>query len=92
MRLKEIITHPLTYGSFGVTAILQLMGIVPIWDFVASTSSYWFPALATTGATILPELGYQEVGTTVLLTSAIVFVLVQLDKFADKTIKYLKER
>jgi len=92
MRLKEIITHPVTAGSFGVTAILQLSGLLPIWDFVASTSSYWFPALATTGATILPELGYQEIGTTLLLASAVVFVLVQLDKFADKAIEYMREK
>jgi len=92
MNSKEIIKHPATAASVVVTATLQFSGIVPIWDFVASTSGYWFPALATTGATILPELGYESIGTTVLLASALVFVAVQVDKFADRALRFIRDK
>jgi len=92
MNSKEIIKHPATAASVVVTALLQFSGVVPIWDFVASTSGYWFPALATTGATILPNIGYESLGTSLLLGSALVFVAVQIDKFADRAIQFIREK
>jgi len=94
MDWKELLYHPLT----AIAAVLSVIGslgvglIEPAWSLLSSTSGLWFPAIATTASTIMPELGYEAWGTRVLLTSAIVFVAVQLDKLIDRVQNWRKNR
>lgn len=93
-RLKEAITHPLTAGAVVLSAIAQLgFGFIdPLWGLIASTSSLWFPAVATTASTILPELGYEAISTPILVASAVLFVAVQLDRLVDRVQQWISKR
>ena len=93
-RLKNIILHPLTAVAFVVSAIGQLSigWIEPVWALISATSGYWFPAIATTATTLLPELGYGDLGTNLLIAAAIVFVAVQLDRLVDRVQTFLDNR
>jgi len=94
MEAKELLTSPLTLLAVGVSALGSVgFGLVdPAWGLLSATAGMWFPAIAVSAGTILPELGYGEIGTQVLLAAAIVFVAVQLDRLADRASKYIKER
>jgi len=94
MNLKRIVAHPLTSLAVGVSAVAQLgFGTFePVWSLIASTSGLWFPAIATTGSTILPEIGYDTLGTRLLLASALVFVGVQVDRLFDKIQNWKENR
>ena len=94
MKGKELLTHPLTALAFVGSAIGSVgFGLIdPAWGLISATAGVWFPAIAVSAGTILPELGYGSLGTQVLLAAAIVFVAVQLDRLADRVAKYLKER
>mgnify|MGYP000716515142 CR=1 FL=1 len=90
----EKLKHPLT----GLAVALGTLGqfgfgwFEPAWALVSSTATYWFPALATSGATILPELGFPDLGTQLLLGAALVYVGVQLDKLVDKIQDWQEDR
>ncbi|WP_226023220.1 hypothetical protein [Halomicrobium salinisoli] len=94
MDWKDLIWHPLTGLAVGVSAIGQLgFGLLePAWSLLSSTSGLWFPAIATTASTIMPELGYAQLGTKVLLASAILFVGVQVNKLIDKIQNWRENR
>ena len=94
MELKELLTNPLTALAVIGSAIGSVgFGLFdPAWGLISATSGMWFPAIAVSAGTILPEIGYGDVGTQVLIAAAIVFVAVQLDKLADRAYKYLKDR
>ncbi|ELZ23495.1 hypothetical protein C475_14518 [Halosimplex carlsbadense 2-9-1] len=82
----EKLKHPLTGLAVAVSTLGQLSfgWFEPVWALASSTATYWFPAVATSGATILPELGFPNLGTNVLLAGALLYVGVQLDKLVDK--------
>ena len=92
-KLKNILIHPLT-GLSVVVSALGSIGFIPfdIWGLIVNTSGLWFPAIATTASTILPNIGYPTIGTQVLVASAIVYVAVQLYRFSGKAMSYIKDR
>ncbi|QLH83222.1 hypothetical protein [Halosimplex pelagicum] len=94
MQVIERLKHPVTGLAVVVSAIGQLGfgAFEPAWALVSSTATYWFPALATSGATILPELGFPNLGTQVLLGAALVYVGVQLDRLVDKIQDWQEDR
>ncbi|WP_254271095.1 hypothetical protein [Haloarcula marina] len=93
-RLKQLISHPLTAGALGLSAVGQLgFGLFePLWSLVSTTSGMWFPAVAVTAGTIAPEIGFADLGTKVLLAAAILFVGVQLDRLASRAKTWYNER
>lgn len=93
-RVKEALAHPITGLAFVVSVIGQVgFGMFePAWALVSSTSMYWFPAVATSGATILPEFGYPDLGTKILLAGALVYVGVQVDKLITKVKNWQENR
>lgn len=93
-RLRETVTHPVTAIAFVVSALgsVGLGAFEPVWGLVSATAGMWFPAIAVTAGTILPEIGLGDAGTTILVTAAIVFVIVQLDKLADRAGEYFDNR
>jgi hypothetical protein len=94
MEARELLTSPLTVLAFVVSAIGSVgFGLLdPTWGLISATAGMWFPAVAVTAGTILPEIGYGDVGTQVLVAAAVVFVAVQLDRLADRAADYYKER
>lgn len=94
MELKQFVFHPLTAGAVILSTLGQLgVGLFdPIWSLVSATSGYWFPAIATTSATILPELGYGDLGTTVLVAAAVLYVAVLLDNGIDRAQQWFNNR
>jgi len=94
MDIKEILAHPLTAIAVLVSTVGQLgFGVFePAWSLISATSGLWFPAIATTGATILPEIGYEQLGTSLLLAAAVVFVGVQLDRMVDRVQEWNNNR
>jgi hypothetical protein len=97
MGLKETLlhyaSHPATAAGVVGSAVLQYVGLFdPLWTLVATTSSLWFPAVSVFSATILPEFGYGDLGTKLLIAFAVLYVTVQLDRLADRTREYLRER
>jgi len=93
-KVKNALEHPLTAGAvlFGAVGQLSIGWIAPFWELVSSTATYWFPALATIASTILPELGYSDVATPLLLGSAIVFVAVQIDRLLARVADFVRKR
>ncbi|WP_415381468.1 hypothetical protein [Halosimplex sp. TS25] len=83
---KEALNHPITGAALLLSAVGQVGfgAFEPAWALLSSTSMYWFPAVATSGATILPEFGYPDLGTKILLAGALVYVGVQVDKLLTK--------
>lgn len=90
MNLNDIIHHPLTALAVVVSAIGQLgIGwIEPAWGLISATSGMWFPAIAVTAGTILPKIGFESIGTPILVAAAILFVGVQLDKLLERLLTY----
>jgi len=86
MTVKDLLAHPWTAVAVVVSAIGQVGfgAFEPAWSLISSTSGYWFPALATTSSTILPEVGYGELGSKLLVAGAILFVGVQVDRLIAK--------
>ncbi|GGN92264.1 hypothetical protein [Haloarcula pellucida] len=93
-RLKNVFLHPLTAVAFLVSAVGQLSigWIEPAWALVSTTSTYWFPAVATTATTLLPEIGYGALGSRILIAAAIVFVGVQLDRLIQRVQTFFDNR
>lgn len=85
MSWTDLLSHPVAALAYIAGTIGQLgFGLFdPAWALISSTATIWFPALATTGATLLPEFGYETLGTKILIGAALVFVGVQLDKLID---------
>ncbi|WP_436931675.1 hypothetical protein [Halosimplex halobium] len=94
MQVIERLKHPLTGLAVVVSALGQLSfgAFEPAWALISATATYWFPALATSGATLLPELGFPNLGTNLLLASGLVYVGVQLDKLIDKIQDWREDR
>jgi len=94
MDARELLTHPLTL----LATIGSLLGSIgfglldPVWGLVSTTSGMWFPAVSVTAGVILPELGFGDLGTQLLVVGAIVFVAVQLDRLYDRAKEYLRNR
>jgi len=93
-RIRTFLWHPLTAVSLLVGTFGQLgfAWFDPLWGLISATSGYWFPAIATTSATILPEIGYDAIGTKLLVGAAVLYVAVQLDRLYEKTRSYLEDR
>lgn len=91
--LGKLVSHPATAVGVTLSAVLQVVGVLdPVWSLISATSGTWFPAIAVTAGTILPEFGFGDVGTSVLVAAAVVFVAVQLDKFAEQATEWARER
>ena len=87
--LAQIVAHPLTGGAVIGSAVLSTIGqLAPLWDFLGATSGTWFPLIAVSAGTILPEVGLQQLGSQVLLAAAIVYVAIYADRLYDR----IKER
>jgi hypothetical protein len=84
-QLKELITHPITGFAVIASAALSLLApLAPVWDFVGATAGTWFPIVAVSASTILPELGFGSIGSKILLAGAIVYVTVFADRLYDR--------
>lgn len=91
MKLQELLVHPLVALSVVGSAALSLLpGAAPVWEFVGATAGTWFPLVAVSASTILPELGFKNIGTTVLLAAAVVYVAVYLDRFIGRLEEFIK--
>jgi hypothetical protein len=84
-KLKKAVTSPLTALSVvGSFALAVVPAAEPLWTFLSATAGTWFPIASVSGGVILPEVGYPEIGSTLLLMAAAAYVTVYLDKFVDK--------
>lgn len=94
MEVRELLTHPLTL----VATVASLLGSIgfaildPTWGLVSATSGLWFPAVSVTAGVLLPELGFEDLGTQLLVAGAIVFVAVQLDRLYDRAVEWYNNR
>lgn len=85
MDIKELIAHLFTALALLFSGLGSLVGVLdPVWSLVSATSGTWFPAIAVTAGTILPEIGLERTGTVILLGAAILFVSVQIDRLIDR--------
>lgn len=93
-RIKSLLTSPIAAGAVVIGTVGQVgfAAFDPIWGLISATSGLWFPAIATTAATIMPEIGLADLGTKILVGAAIVFVAVQLDRLIERGRKYLRNR
>jgi hypothetical protein len=94
MQVIERLKHPVTGLAVALSAVGQLGfgAFEPAWTLISSTATYWFPAVATSGATILPQFGFPNLGTNLLLGGALLYVGVQLDKLVDKIQEWRENR
>lgn len=94
MKLKEVLTHPIS----GLAALVGLVGqfgfawFDPVWGLLSATAGTWFPLVAVSTSTILPEIGFGGYGTPILLGAAILFVAIQADRLVEKTFQYFNDR
>lgn len=92
MALKDIILHPLTAAATIGSALLAILPAgAPLWEFLGSTANVWFTPLAVFASTILPNIGYPQLGTTLLVSGAVVYVLIGTERFIDRTMEYLRK-
>lgn len=93
MNLNEVLNHPITALAVVLSAVGQFSigWIEPVWSLVSATSGMWFPAIAVTAGTIMPEIGLEGIGTPLLVGAAILFVGVQLDRLADRVAEHLNK-
>lgn len=92
MELKKLLWNPLTGFAVILSAVGSLFGFIdPFWSILSATSSYWFPAVSVSAATILPELGYQTLGTRILVAGAVVYVALKIDNGIEKAREYRNE-
>ncbi len=84
-KLKRIVTSPIAALSVvGSFLLATVPAAEPVWSFLAATSATWFPIFSVSGGVLLPELGYPEIGSTLLFMAATAYVTIYLDKFAEK--------
>jgi hypothetical protein len=92
MELKEILLHPLAaVAALGSVAFAVLPGLEPLWSFIGATAGTWFPPIAVTAGTILPEVGLGDLGGKILIAAGIVYVLVYVDRLLDAALERLEE-
>lgn len=90
MALTDILMHPLTAIATVGSALLAVVPAgAPVWEFIGATAGTWFPLLAVSAGTILPNVGYADLGTTLLVGAGIVYVAVYADRFIERTQEYL---
>ncbi|MFC6757886.1 MULTISPECIES: hypothetical protein [Haloarcula] len=79
MDAQELLQSPYTAVAV-IGSALGSIGYLPLdlWTIIIDTSGLWFPAIATMASTILPEFGYESLGTQLLVAGAIVYVAVLL--------------
>lgn len=91
-RIEAVLFHPVVALSAVASLVLSTVGqLAPLWDFVGATASLWFPAIAVSAGTILPNVGFPDLGTNVLLAAGIVYVAVYVDRFADRLIAFIRQ-
>jgi len=92
MNAKELIKSPYTVVAL-LTSAIGSIGYLPLdlWGLLSATSGLWFPIVATVSSTILPEIGYDQLGTQLLIAGALLFVGVQLDKLIDRVRSYFED-
>lgn len=89
MNAKDILLHPLSAISVVGSLLLSTVGVFsPVWEFLGATSGTWFTMLAVTAGTILPNVGYPNLGTQLLLAASIVYVTIYADRFLDRLDQY----
>lgn len=94
MEVSKLLKSPYTALAVVISAIGQVgfAWFDPVWGLLSATSGLWFPIIATTASTILPEIGYDQLGTQLLIAGALLFVGVQLDKLVDRAQDYFNNR
>lgn len=94
MNARKLLKSPYTALAVIVSAIGQVgfAWFDPAWGLLQATSGLWFPIIATTASTILPEIGYDQLGTQLLVAGALLFVGVQLDKLVDRARNWRENR
>lgn len=91
--LKEALTSPLTaLAVFLSTAAATIPSLGPVWDLVGATSSLWYPLIAVSGSTLLPQFGFRDLGTTVLVAGSLVFAVYHADRLVDRVAKWYENQ
>ena len=93
--LDSIVRSPVTWASAILTSLAGVLGFIdPVWTFVGSTASYWFPAIAVSATNIAPVVPWLDQGTAnqVLLLAAFVYVAYLVDKLAERAATYWSDR
>lgn len=89
MNAKEIIWHPVVaISAFGSLLLSVVPGLAPLWDLLGATSGTWFSIIAVSAGTILPEFGYGEEASVILLAAAIVYVALYTDRLIERIQQY----
>lgn len=90
MEPTDYLWHPLTALSVIGSLVLSTLGAFgPVWDFIGASSGTWFPLVAVTAGTILPNVGFAELGTTVLVSAGVLYAAVYLDRFIDRLQEFI---
>lgn len=91
MNTNNLLYHPLTaVAVVGSTLLAIVPGFAPLWDFLGMTSGTWFPLVAVTAGTVLPNIGFADLGTQILLAGGLVYVAIYADRLVGRTLDYLK--
>jgi len=93
MNARDLLKSPYTVVAL-LTSAIGTIGYLPLdlWSLLSATSGLWFPIVATVSSTILPEIGYDQLGTQLLIGGALLFVGVQLDKLIDRVQDWRENR
>lgn len=84
-KLRDVILHPLTAGTVVLSALASTLGpLAPLWDFLGATAGTWFPIVAVSAGTILPNIGYGKLGTLLLVSAGVLYVAIYTDRFIDR--------
>jgi hypothetical protein len=92
MDLKEIIEHP-------VSAVVSLAAFIGQFAFgwvdaffalISATATYWFPGIAAFAGTVMPNIGYGDLGTTILVAAAVLYAAVQVNGLINYFEKWKK--
>lgn len=93
MSPQDLITSSHAAAATIGAAVLHLAGALDVvWQFLGATSSFWFPAIAVSAGTIMPEVGMADLGTRLLIAAALLYVAILASRFIDRAAAFIKEK
>jgi hypothetical protein len=91
MSIKAALQHPLAALLTVGTAVLTVLpGADVVWSLLNATAGSWFAIASVGGGIVLPQLGFDGLGTQLLFVAALVYVSIYAGRFVEGAYNWTK--